>query len=595
MSESLHDRYPEEPVDQQTKALNREPVVSRRTVLAALAAAGISLAAGGTGMIGQTAAAGRSVTGAVYGGDDELTTGEHCCCVSIRAHGAKGDGTDDAPAIQDAINAAHAAGKFVWIPDGSYRIDTTLSIPSNVLVDGTGELYSDVHNMNLIESIGTVNVSISNIKLRGSGYGTQPANTPGTPNVAGSGSGIVFAAVVNGVVDHVTITNCGGDGSSSDRNGVAGVWLTYGCQSCRVVRCKVTYCRNAINEDNYYGADPCDNTFDSNLVENCRFGLVTDCTTAARGLKIIYNSIKRCAYGGIDINKTGHVLVQGNTLEECGLTGQSGVFASAITVYGSVNYRVSHVSIYGNECYNNWGRGIKVAQNTYYCKVHDNTIVSSKNGGGMLIQASRYYSVKGNTIVSCTGPALYCNPVTVGSTTVSIDQSIIEGNILHNNTQHGIYMDNALNVVIRGNRVNNNGLEAANTYYGIALTNGSSTNVIDGNIVTGANHKFGLGTLDAGSKGNVIASNHIVGNAVNMQFASSDQYFGNNGGDRTTSMARYAGAVDLKTGNAPLFIRSSSAVPTGTTGAEIVVDETNKLLYVNCGGVWYKTNTLTLA
>lgn len=576
---------------------DREARINRRTVLTALAAAGIGLAAGGTALGPTARAVAHSVTESTYGGTGETpqADGCSCCCVNIIDYGAKGDGADDAAAIQEAINAARVEGKKVWIPEGRFRIDTALSVPSHMVMDGTGELYTDVPNLNLIESIDTVNVTISNIRLTGSGYGTQPPNTIGTPNIAGSGSGIVFAKVTNGLIENVKITRCGGDGNAPDRNGVAGVWLTFGCKNCRVVRCTVTYCRNAINEDNYYGLEPYDNTFDNNVIEDCRFGLVTDCTTAARGLKIVNNTAKRCAYGGIDINKTGHVLVQGNTLEECGLTGQPGLFASAITVYGSVNFRVSHVSIYDNECYNNWGRGIKVAQNTYYCKVHDNTIVGSRNSGGILIQASRYYSVKGNTIASCTGTALYCNPVVVGTTPVGIDQSIVEGNIIHNNTQHGIYMEQALNVHIRGNRINNNGLQSANTFYGIALTSGSSGNIIDGNIVTGPNHKVGITALDANSNKNIVASNFVLNNAVNMQFVSQEQFFTNNGENRITSGSSYIGALDLKSGDAPIFLRTSSGVPSGTTGAEMVVDEANKLLYINCGGGWYKTDTLSPA
>ncbi|TNJ63300.1 hypothetical protein FE784_26250 [Paenibacillus hemerocallicola] len=581
----------------QLEERDREARISRRTVLTALAAAGIGLAAGGAAFGPPVHAGAHSVTKSAYGGSEGTSPADGCacCCVNIVCHGAKGDGADDAAAIQAAIDAAQAEGKKVWIPEGRFRIGTALSVPSHMKIDGTGELYTDVPNLNLIESIDTVNVTISNIRLTGSGYGTQPPNTIGTPNIAGSGSGIVFAKVTDGLIENVKITRCGGDGNTPDRNGVAGVWLTYGCKNCRVVRCTVTHCRNAINEDNYYGLEPYDNTFDNNVVEDCRFGLVTDCTTAARGLKIVNNTAKRCAYGGIDINKTGHVLVQGNTLEECGLTGQPGVFASAITVYGSVNFRVSHVSIYDNECFNNWGRGIKVAQNTYYCKVHDNTIVGSRNSGGILIQASRYYSVKGNTIASCTGTALYCNPVVVGSTSVGIDQSIVEGNIIHNNTQHGIYMEQALNVNIRGNRVNNNGLQTADTFYGIALANGSTGNIIDGNIVTGPNHKAGIAALDANSKNNIVVSNYALSNALNMQFVSQEQYFTNNGQDRTTSGSSYIGALDLKSGNAPIFLRSSSGLPSGTTGAELVVDEANKLLYINCGGVWYKTDTLSPA
>lgn len=53
--------------------------------------------------------------------------------------GAKGDGlTDDAPAIQAALNAAAPVGGVVWLPPGpnAYRCNGSLTIPGNVTLKG---------------------------------------------------------------------------------------------------------------------------------------------------------------------------------------------------------------------------------------------------------------------------------------------------------------------------------------------------------------------------------------------------------------------------------------------------------------------------
>lgn len=58
---------------------------------------------------------------------------------NVKDYGAKGDGaTDDTQAIQNAINAAAAAGATAFIPAGKFVISTTLSVSSGVTVQGVG-------------------------------------------------------------------------------------------------------------------------------------------------------------------------------------------------------------------------------------------------------------------------------------------------------------------------------------------------------------------------------------------------------------------------------------------------------------------------
>jgi len=70
------------------------------------------------------------------------------------SYGAVGDGTtDDAPAIQAAINAAiTAGGGIVWFPAGSYLIGSTIQVynASNVLFQGQGILLNNVSNAPMV-------------------------------------------------------------------------------------------------------------------------------------------------------------------------------------------------------------------------------------------------------------------------------------------------------------------------------------------------------------------------------------------------------------------------------------------------------------
>ena len=57
---------------------------------------------------------------------------------NVKFYGATGNGsTDDTTAIQNALNAAGTAnGGIVYLPVGTYNISSTLSIPTNVTLEG---------------------------------------------------------------------------------------------------------------------------------------------------------------------------------------------------------------------------------------------------------------------------------------------------------------------------------------------------------------------------------------------------------------------------------------------------------------------------
>jgi len=60
--------------------------------------------------------------------------------VSVRDHGAAGDGTtDDTAAVQAALNMVGTAGSgVVYLPSGTYLLSSTLTVPSNCIIRGDG-------------------------------------------------------------------------------------------------------------------------------------------------------------------------------------------------------------------------------------------------------------------------------------------------------------------------------------------------------------------------------------------------------------------------------------------------------------------------
>ncbi|MEH7544845.1 NosD domain-containing protein [Neobacillus vireti] len=197
---------------------------------------------------------------------------------------------------------------------------------------------------------------------------------------------------------------------------------------------------------------------------------------------------------------------------------------------GSVNPQ--NCIVEGNMLINNYYHGIKVTNNSYYISILNNQILGGSNsqagGSGLLLQTSRYITVKGNTIQSMLGTGIHANPLTINSAVINVDKAIIEGNQVKGNQKHGIYFEVTSYTVISNNRVNGNALKAVNTYNGITLTSGSVNNVINGNVVTGSNHKYGLGLLDSNSILNTIAANILLGNAQDLAMANAKQYLQGN-------------------------------------------------------------------
>jgi hypothetical protein len=450
--------------------------------------------------------------------------------------GAKGDGiTDDTITIQNVINLIKPTGGKVFVPVGRFLV-SGIVLPSYTTLEGEGvksEIFTSTDKRTIIiTETNAEKVIVRNLKVYGNGTGTQPLNTIDNPNVTDAGCGIVFIGVNNGLVENCFVDNCGGNGLNGN-NGIAGIYLTYGCHDCIVDKNVVTNCRNGINEDNFFcqaTKDAQNNIISKNYVDGCRFGIATDCYTSAKGLQIIDNVIRNCMYTAIDVNKTSYVKVKGNWIENNGNT-TTGAFSSSVMVYGTTDGAVApnFVSIEDNWIINSFSHGVKITNNSYYVTLDNNHIIGCQNGGqGILIQASRYWKVIGGEIMNCSGSGIYANPLTLNGVSVGIDKGTIIGTIIKGNQNHGIYAEGLQHAKINGNHIDGNGLATSNTYSGITLTSGSTQNTIDGNDISGSNQKYGIGLLDSNSILNTIGVNTLSGNIQDIGMANEKQYFQGN-------------------------------------------------------------------
>ncbi|HEX6456233.1 MAG TPA: glycosyl hydrolase family 28-related protein [Solirubrobacterales bacterium] len=164
--------------------------------------------------------------------------GESVPNVKEAAYGAKADGTtDDAAAIQAAINAVAAAGGVVFVPAGTYIIGTTLSLPANVRLVGAGwtAILKAKNNLNglVLEGAnyatsGTKNGAVEHLVIDGN----KANNT--------SSAGIKLQSQ-NFYLHKVLVRNCNGHGfdvklTTETEQQIAG--LDNVLTSCRAINCE---------------------------------------------------------------------------------------------------------------------------------------------------------------------------------------------------------------------------------------------------------------------------------------------------------------------------------------------------------------------
>ena len=136
--------------------------------------------------------------------------------VSVTSDGADPTGVNDSTsAFNQAISAANAAGEAVWIPAGTFLINSHLQITAGT-IEGAGDWYSQIKTNELIDNTSAVSgpINLSGFAILGSTVGRHDDSTANA--IDGSlGSGWT----VNGL--WIQDTN-------------VGFWLQYGNSNCTV-------------------------------------------------------------------------------------------------------------------------------------------------------------------------------------------------------------------------------------------------------------------------------------------------------------------------------------------------------------------------
>jgi len=142
-------------------------------------------------------------------------------CYNVSAYGAKGDGTtDDTTAIQNAINAATAAGGGTVVfpyPSNYYRVSSKITLDSNITLLGLGDrplIYNDGDTAEpIFEAVGTPSSRKSDIKIENLSIRNGTASTG---DYTSGKNGLFFD-----YVDGITISNC----KIYEIQGPFGLWI----------------------------------------------------------------------------------------------------------------------------------------------------------------------------------------------------------------------------------------------------------------------------------------------------------------------------------------------------------------------------------
>jgi len=280
--------------------------------------------------------------------------------------------------IQAAINSLPSTGGKIFLPAGTYSINSTTTIPSNVWIEGAGAsstiLYVQNNSncsvfANSDQTNGNTNIKISNLKIDGNKSNNR------------FGYGIYFKYVDNSQIENCFIYNTAweaiyfeGSASKSKKN---------------IVSHNIVDGSGGIGIEFYGGSH---NIITDNLVQNNAYtGIYSDSDYTTIANNVVRNNSTGGGNGGI-VSRGKYSTTANNVCENNGHTG--------IHLYYG-DYSV----VSGNVCKGNNWYGIRVYGTDYSIiignKLHDNG--GTANYSGLRVYVSTNNFIIGNSITDTAG------------------------------------------------------------------------------------------------------------------------------------------------------------------------------------------------
>ena len=433
--------------------------------------------------------------------------------LNVRDFGAKGDGvTDDAAAIQAALDAANAAGGAeVYVPDGVYPIKSSLliynytrlrlspratiirastGVRSGMLKPGIGDVdgYDGVHDVEIVGGIWDCNARQFPDPL----------------------TGITFAHARNIIIRDATfldVYNYHCIELNSTQNGLVLNCLFKGFSGTRKSEAvQLDHMKSSSNFASFgnYDNTPCDNI----LIAGCTFedwsrGIGNHSATKDifhTNIRIIGNHFRNLTGQAIRAYQWKYVSIIGNTFDNCEIgieirpgTGSDASDNGYATIKGNVIKNIHGVD--GHGIWLNGDPGVYiinavVSDNVIYdtavngiylsyvrnCVVANNNIRKTGNQGISLFDAS-YCMIQGNHVMHAQFHGIILNTTT---------HSVVHGNICQDNQQVGPDAPSANIRLIRAetnyNNIQGNICRAGSfTDYGIRIDSDCTGNLVTNN------------------------------------------------------------------------------------------------------------------
>ena len=407
--------------------------------------------------------------------------------VSVKDFGAVGDGTtDDTAAIQLAFNSLGATGGHVLFPNGTYLITSTVTIPSNTIIEFDQSQVNTALNNILFKIEGADGARKENVIFQNGRFTATTIGTGGQQalQVIWADNILVrnctfkdfggVAVKFNGGNFNVEVSNC-----TADNIGVISFYAegdgsvaNKGCYNVRYLNNTVTNYDYGIEAKQSNYIKIIGNTVNTQRAGSTKYGILvtrdysTGAETTPRNVIISENSLNGVVNFGINVTATADAIISNNYIRTCG--GQ------AIVASGS------HLTVENNQVVLSVGAGVSVNYNAQ---------VVGGSGGITDTGYDKAYSVVSNNTV-------HLNSASVSYNFNDLDYSIVSGNLATEQSYAGYAMQL---IGSFESQVLNNQVHGGSYTFGYRLETTSTNLTFSGNEATGyANGLLSIPTAHLG-------------------------------------------------------------------------------------------------
>ncbi len=409
-------------------------------------------------------------------GDTVVTVAANDTPASLKA---AADYVADGTADQSEINSALGAADVVYLMQGTYSVNGSISVTSNKALIGSGRNNTVIKLANSSQGTGISLIVNSdtvsgNAKIRLANF-KMDENTLNNTNFSVKTVGIEFIKVNDSVLEDLYIYDFSAGANASS----GGIRLTTS------VRNVVT---NSIFEKNHYGGVLNFSGSTENVVSNnvflTSYGSGVSLGSSSDRNTIVGNTFTDGSLFAVSIFGSNENTVVGNS--------SKGHYSGAISVWGG-NYNIIS---------NNVSKGDATGQ-------EESGAIQIR--GDLTPTYSKRNTVIGNTVIDSreSGIGLWLNA----------QENIVKGNYIRGSRWHGIALDNGSshNEVV-GNYSIENSQELNNTYDNINITANSDYNNVQTNTARqgalASKPRYGLRINSGDSDANLVTNNDLYSSGV---------------------------------------------------------------------------------